>query len=79
MLRDSYGRKVDYLRLSVTDRCDLRCVYCMPPEGIVSLPGVREARNGEPAAAVSAKPEGHDLCGSGDTPSAAEPMSRVGG
>ena len=29
-LRDPFGRKIDYLRLSVTDRCDLRCVYCMP-------------------------------------------------
>jgi len=34
MLRDSFGRTIDYLRVSVTDRCDLRCVYCMPPEGI---------------------------------------------
>lgn len=32
MLTDAYGRRIDYLRLSVTDRCDLRCVYCMPPE-----------------------------------------------
>lgn len=31
---DGYNRKVDYLRISVTDRCNLRCVYCMPPEGI---------------------------------------------
>ena len=31
MLRDSYGRKIDYLRLSVTDRCNLRCAYCAPP------------------------------------------------
>ena len=31
---DRYGRKIDYLRISVTDRCNLRCVYCMPPEGI---------------------------------------------
>jgi len=38
MLRDPFGRKVDYLRLSVTDRCDLRCVYCMPPEGIPRKP-----------------------------------------
>ena len=30
MLEDSFGRRVDYLRLSVTDRCDLRCSYCMP-------------------------------------------------
>lgn len=29
-LVDSIGRRVDYLRLSVTDRCDLRCTYCMP-------------------------------------------------
>jgi len=33
-LRDSFGRKIDYLRVSVTDRCNLRCVYCMPPQGI---------------------------------------------
>ena len=31
---DAYKRKIDYLRISVTDRCNLRCVYCMPPEGI---------------------------------------------
>lgn len=30
MLHDGFGRRVDYLRLSVTDRCDLRCSYCMP-------------------------------------------------
>ncbi len=29
-LMDSFGRRIDYLRLSVTDRCDLRCTYCMP-------------------------------------------------
>lgn len=31
---DNHGRKVDYLRLAVTDRCNLRCFYCMPAEGI---------------------------------------------
>lgn len=31
---DRYGRKVTYLRVSVTDRCNFRCVYCMPEEGI---------------------------------------------
>ena len=31
---DSYGRVIDYLRVSVVDRCNLRCVYCMPAEGI---------------------------------------------
>lgn len=36
-LRDTYGRNITYLRLSVTDRCDLRCAYCMP-ENIKFLP-----------------------------------------
>ena len=34
MLIDSHGRRLDYLRVSVTDRCNLRCIYCMPPEGV---------------------------------------------
>jgi cyclic pyranopterin phosphate synthase len=29
-LEDGYGRRIDYLRVSVTDRCDLRCSYCLP-------------------------------------------------
>jgi cyclic pyranopterin phosphate synthase len=33
---DLYKRNIDYLRISVTDRCNLRCTYCMPPEGIES-------------------------------------------
>lgn len=33
-LRDTFGRHIDYLRVSVTDRCNLRCVYCMPAEGV---------------------------------------------
>lgn len=36
-LIDSYGRRINYLRLSVTDRCNLRCSYCMPAEGIPKL------------------------------------------
>lgn len=36
-LLDSYGRTINYLRLSVTDRCNLRCTYCMPAEGIHSM------------------------------------------
>lgn len=31
---DSYNRHINYLRVSVTDRCNLRCEYCMPAEGI---------------------------------------------
>jgi cyclic pyranopterin phosphate synthase len=38
MLVDRFGRRVTYLRVSVTDRCNLRCVYCMPPEGIQLRP-----------------------------------------
>ncbi len=34
---DSFDRKINYLRISVTDRCNLRCVYCMPSEGIQLL------------------------------------------
>jgi cyclic pyranopterin phosphate synthase len=33
-LRDSYGRIADDLRISVTDRCNFRCIYCMPAEGL---------------------------------------------
>jgi GTP 3',8-cyclase len=33
-LSDSFQRPIDYLRISVTDRCNLRCVYCMPEDGI---------------------------------------------
>jgi cyclic pyranopterin phosphate synthase len=36
-LSDSFHRPVNYLRISVTDRCNLRCVYCMPPEGVPLL------------------------------------------
>lgn len=38
MLNDNYGRTIDYLRLAVTDRCNLRCRYCMPAEGIDFAP-----------------------------------------
>jgi cyclic pyranopterin phosphate synthase len=34
---DQYNRTIDYLRISVTDRCNLRCLYCMPAEGIQLL------------------------------------------
>ncbi|MGD9375532.1 MAG: molybdenum cofactor biosynthesis protein MoeA, partial [Anaerolineae bacterium] len=32
--RDDFGRAINYLRVSVTDRCNLRCIYCMPIEGV---------------------------------------------
>ncbi|NTU71957.1 MAG: GTP 3',8-cyclase MoaA, partial [Coriobacteriia bacterium] len=34
MATDAHGRRIDYLRISLTDRCNLRCVYCMPEEGV---------------------------------------------
>src|SRR5216110_990312 len=37
-LRDQYGRSIQYLRISVTDRCNFRCMYCMPVEGLQWLP-----------------------------------------
>jgi len=37
-LVDSFGRRLHYLRLSITDLCNLRCAYCMPPQGIEKLP-----------------------------------------
>ncbi len=33
-MKDRHGREIDYLRISITDRCNLRCTYCMPEEGI---------------------------------------------
>ena len=38
LLIDKYGRELNYLRLSVTDRCNLRCYYCMPEEGMQFAP-----------------------------------------
>jgi cyclic pyranopterin phosphate synthase len=37
-LKDQFGRQIEYLRISVTDRCNFRCLYCMPPEGLTWLP-----------------------------------------
>lgn len=37
-MKDPFGRTVDYLRVSVTDRCNFRCVYCMPEDGAPFLP-----------------------------------------
>jgi len=38
MLLDPYRRKINYLRVSITDRCNLRCRYCMPEEGVSLIP-----------------------------------------
>ncbi len=35
---DAHGREINYLRISLTDRCNFRCIYCMPEEGVKSIP-----------------------------------------
>ncbi len=37
-MRDPFGRSIEYLRISVTDKCNFRCFYCMPAEGVPFLP-----------------------------------------
>jgi GTP 3',8-cyclase len=37
-MRDPFGRTIDYLRVSITDRCNFRCVYCMPEQGFPATP-----------------------------------------
>lgn len=44
---DAYDRPIQYLRVSVTDRCNLRCVYCMPEEGVAKFSHQDILRNGE--------------------------------
>lgn len=36
-MKDSHGRVIDYLRISLTDRCNFRCIYCMPEEGVSQM------------------------------------------
>jgi cyclic pyranopterin phosphate synthase len=38
MLIDNFARQINYLRISITDRCNLRCRYCMPIEGVSLIP-----------------------------------------
>lgn len=51
-MQDAFGRKIDYLRISVTDRCNLRCIYCMPKEGISWIPS-QEILSYEEIAAIT--------------------------
>lgn len=46
-MQDEIGRNIDYLRVSLTDRCNLRCVYCMPETGVVALPHEEILRKNE--------------------------------
>lgn len=53
-VQDALGRKINYLRVSVTDRCNLRCVYCMPREGVTWIPSQEVLRYEEIATTVEA-------------------------
>lgn len=37
-MKDKFGREITYLRVSLTDRCNFRCIYCMPAQGVKLLP-----------------------------------------
>src|SRR3990167_3623541 len=54
MLCDRFGRTIRYLRISVTDRCNLRCVYCLPATGVRWMPREEVLRYEEIAAVVRA-------------------------
>src|SRR5438034_9653723 len=45
--RDRFGREIDYLRISVVDHCNLRCVYCMPLRGLTFIPSPELLTAGE--------------------------------
>jgi len=47
MITDRYDRRLNYLRISVTDKCNLRCTYCMPSDGVKILPHDEILRNEE--------------------------------
>ena len=53
-MQDAYQREINYLRVSVTDRCNLRCVYCMPPGGVKLISHDQVLRNEEIVRLVNA-------------------------
>lgn len=56
-MKDSYGREINYLRISLTDRCNLRCVYCMPMKGLTFVPNNELLQPAEIEAVVRAAAE----------------------
>ena len=52
VMRDTFGRRIEYLRVSVTDKCNLRCVYCMPEQGLPWMTHAEILRYEEIAAIV---------------------------
>ena len=55
--QDDFGRAISYLRVSVTDRCNLRCIYCMPPQGLEKGPHASVLRYEELALVIRAAAE----------------------
>jgi cyclic pyranopterin phosphate synthase len=55
--RDRFGREIDYLRISVIDHCNLRCVYCMPLRGLSFVPSPELLTAAEIEAVVEAAVE----------------------
>jgi cyclic pyranopterin phosphate synthase len=55
--QDDFGRAINYLRVSVTDRCNLRCIYCMPPQGVEKDPHADILRYEELALVIRAAAE----------------------
>jgi cyclic pyranopterin phosphate synthase len=58
MFIDPFGRSITYMRISVTDRCNLRCVYCMPKEGMQWQPRADQLSVDEIARVVEAAAQG---------------------
>lgn len=56
-LVDTFGRVANDLRVSLTDRCNLRCSYCMPERGLRWLPGEQLLRPDELARLIQRRPE----------------------
>ncbi len=72
-MKDTYGREINYLRLSVTDRCNLRCRYCMPAEGVGKKSRAQMQR------AVLAKPRCHAPLSATARSGAGRNMNQIGG
>jgi cyclic pyranopterin phosphate synthase len=56
-MKDSFNREINYLRISLTDRCNLRCVYCMPMHGLRFVPNSELLQPAEVEAVVHAAAE----------------------
>jgi cyclic pyranopterin phosphate synthase len=87
-LRDAFGRRIDYLRVSVTDRCNLRCAYCMPAAGVAWAPRGSLLSDDEIARVVRAaaalgvrkvRLTGGEPLARPDLPSLVRAIARIGG